>query len=285
MGKLACVVTLALAATTALPLSPAAAGPGGGVNKAACRPSTAHPNPVVFLHGTWATHYEDINLLQSDVASKGYCTYSETYGAYRGFPFVGGLKPSAESAAQIKGFILEVLAKTGAQQVDLVGHSEGAFQALYVTKTQGIAAKIGKVIALAPPTHGLDLAGFYTMGGPLGQPSRDLINTALRTVGCSACPELMADGSAVATLNQGPIAQPGVAYTIITSRSDEMVTPTAASFVWEAGVTNRYLQDFCPENRTGHIAEAYDPGIWDMIENALDPAHTVAVSCTPGVPL
>ncbi len=85
---------------------------------------------MVFLHGLGATSYEDLNFLQSDVASKGYCTFSTTYGAYPGFPFVGGLRPIADSATEIKTFIQQVLNETGAAKVDIVGHSEGAFQSL-----------------------------------------------------------------------------------------------------------------------------------------------------------
>ncbi|MGH3494974.1 MAG: lipase, partial [Sciscionella sp.] len=79
-------VALSVAAITTLGTSAAAAATGGGNNDAGCRPSAAHPNPVVFLHGLGATYYEDLNFLQSDVASKGYCTFSATYGAYPGFP-------------------------------------------------------------------------------------------------------------------------------------------------------------------------------------------------------
>ena len=285
LTKLTGLVTLALAATFSLPTSPAAAASSGGVNDASCRPSSAHPNPVVFLHGLGATHYEDLNFLQADVASRGYCTFSETYAAYPGFPLVGGLRPIADSATEIKAFVLQVLATTGAKQVDLVGHSEGGFQSLYVTKTQGIADRIGKVIAIAPPTHGTTFAGTYNLAYLLGQPSRDLVSLILHTVGCAACDDVGIGGSAVATLNKGPITQPGVDYTIITSRSDELVTPTETSFVREQGVTNTYVQDACPSSRVGHVGEAYDRGVWDLVENALDPTHAVAITCSVGIPL
>jgi hypothetical protein len=115
---------LALAAVTTLESSPAQAA-GAGINDPACRPTAAHPYPVVVLHGLGATYYEDLNFLQADIASKGYCTFSLTYGAYPGFPYVGGLQPIATSAPQIASYIQGVLAETGATKVDIVGHSEG----------------------------------------------------------------------------------------------------------------------------------------------------------------
>ncbi|HWF56373.1 MAG TPA: alpha/beta fold hydrolase, partial [Solirubrobacteraceae bacterium] len=114
----------------------------GGNNDPSCVPTAAHPDPVVLLHGLGATYYEDLNLLQAQLATDGYCTYSLTYGSPPGFPYVGGLAAIATSAPQIAQFVEQVLAETRAAKVDLVGHSEGAFQSLYVTKTQGIADRI-----------------------------------------------------------------------------------------------------------------------------------------------
>lgn len=115
-----------------------------------------------------------------------------------------------------------MLAETGAAKVDLVGHSEGGFQTLYVTKTQGISSRIDKVVAIAPPTHGTSFAGLYNLAYLFG--GRGTVDTVLKRFGCPACTDLGPDGDAVKVLTDGPIAQPGVDYTIITSRYDELVT-------------------------------------------------------------
>lgn len=124
-----------------------------------------------------------------------------------GSPYVGGLRPVADSAAEIKAFIVQVLAETGAAKVDLVGHSEGGFQSLYVTKTQGIANQIGRVVAIAPPTHGTTFAGLYQLAYLFGQQERDAVGQALTAFGCPACSDLGEAGSAVGTLDSGPISQ------------------------------------------------------------------------------
>jgi pimeloyl-ACP methyl ester carboxylesterase len=265
--------------------SPAAIGATtSGVNNSSCQPSAAHPYPVVFLHGLGATYYEDLNVIQASIANQGYCTFSQTYGSYPGFPYVGGLEPIAQSATQIAAFIELVLSETGAAKVDLVGHSEGAFQALYVTKTQGIADKIDKVIAIAPPTHGTTFGGLVDLAYLFGGTSRNLVGQALNTFGCPACNDLIIGGSAVTTLDTVPIAQPGVSYTIIASRYDELVTPTDTAFVDEPGVTNMYVQDTCPLDPVGHIGEAYDPNVWHLVQNALDPADAKPFICLAGPP-
>ena len=283
VARLARVLTLGALAlgTLALTAAPAAQAAGGN-NDAACKPTAQHPSPVVFLHGLGATYYEDLNFMQSDVAGQGYCTFSTTYGAYPGFPYVGGLQPIAQSATEIKAFIGQVLAETGAAKVDIVGHSEGGFQSLYVTKTQGIAAQVDKVVAIAPPTHGTTFAGLYNLAVAFGQTA--LVNQALATFGCPACGDLVSGGSAVQTLDSGPIAQPGGGYTVITSRYDELVTPTDTAFVAEPGVRNEYVQDTCPYDPVGHIGEAYDLNVWRLTENALDPANAKPFFCTAGAP-
>jgi triacylglycerol esterase/lipase EstA (alpha/beta hydrolase family) len=133
----------------------AAAGPvvkRAGHNDYSCR-SEKNPNPVVLLHGLGATYYEDINILESFLQTQGFCTFSLTYGAYPGFPFVGGLRPIKESSVEIANFVKSVKQKTGAAKIDLVGHSEGAFQTLYVTKFGGVKDIIQRVFSIAPPTH------------------------------------------------------------------------------------------------------------------------------------
>lgn len=273
--------TLAVAGMVALG-APAAHASSSGVNDPACAPSSAHPSPVVFLHGLGANGTEDINQIQSDVAAKGYCTYSLTYGAGAYGPYVGGLNDISASAGQINSFVQQVLAETHASKVDLVGHSEGAFESLYVTKTQGISSQIDKVVAIAPPTHGTSFGGLYTIAMLLG--AQNLAGQVMSTGGCVACSELVDNGSAVNTLNNGPIAQPGVTYTVITSKYDELVTPTTTSFVNEPGVTNEYIQDTCPFDPVGHIGEAYDTNTYNLVENALDPAHAASFTCSAGSP-
>jgi triacylglycerol esterase/lipase EstA (alpha/beta hydrolase family) len=275
-------VLIGVATVLAIATAPAVAAAAGGNNDPNCQPTAQHPDPVVVLHGLGATYYEDLNFLQADLAAKGYCTFSLTYGAYPGFPLVGGLEHIAVSAVQIKSFIEQVLAETGAAKVDIVGHSEGGFQSLYVTKTQGVASQIAKVVAIAPPTHGTTFGGLYSLATAFGLDP--LVDQALSAFGCQACGDLVTGGSAVQTLDAGPIAQPGVSYTIIASRYDELVTPTGTAFVQEPGVVNEYVQDFCPYDPVGHIGEAYDTNVWHMVENALDPADATSFGCSFGSP-
>jgi pimeloyl-ACP methyl ester carboxylesterase len=253
-------------------------------NDYSCR-SAAHPNPVVLLHGLGATYYEDLNVLEAHLKDQGFCTFSLTYGGYPGFPFVGGLKAIKDSAQEIASFVRGVHDKTGAEKVDMIGHSEGAFQTLYVPKFGGVAPIVGKLVAVAPPTNGTTAGGLYNLAYVLGNISRGLASVVLHAVGCAACDDLGPDGAAVVKLNDGaPIVQPGNTLTVIASRHDELITPTTTSFVHEDGVANIYVQDVCPQDPVGHIGLAYDMNMWNLVINALQSTPDRKFVCSMGSP-
>lgn len=258
---------------------PAAQAASSGVNDWTCQPSAAHPRPVVLLHGLGSTGPDNWSYHGPRIAAAGYCVFHLTYG--QEFPPFGGTRPIEESAQQIGAFVDDVLAATGASRVDLVGHSEGGFQSLYVPKVAGYAPKIGRVVSLAPPTHGTTFLGLAALGNILGGPATVSLFTDFAR--CFACGDLVVGGEAVEQLVDGPIAQPDVAYTIIATKYDAVVTPTSTSFVDEPGVRNYYVQDKCPLDPVGHVGIAVDSGVTTMILNGLDP--TTPIRCGYGPPL
>lgn len=262
--------------------APAQAAGSSGVNDWSCQPSAAHPRPVVLLHGLSSNKDQNWVLHGPAIAKAGYCVFSLTYGVNETSALWGGggFDPVAESGQEIGAFIDDVLAATGAAKVDLVGHSEGAFQSLYVPKVIGYAAKVGRVVALAPPTHGTTVAGIVTLGQLLG--GQALVAAFTDSAKCFACTDLVNGGPGIAALNDGPIAQPGVHYTVIASKWDYVVTPTrTTAFVNEPGVVNYFVQDRCAFDPVGHIGMAVDTGITSMILNGLDPAAPIRCGFGP----
>ncbi|WP_203337663.1 esterase/lipase family protein [Nocardioides limicola] len=251
------------------------------VNDWTCQPSAAQPRPVVLLHGLSANAEANWSFHGPRIAAAGYCVFSLTYGVGPWGPSSGGWVPIDESADEIGAFIDEVLLATGAAQVDLVGHSEGAFQSLYVTKVKEYADRVGRVVALAPPTHGTSVAGLVTLGYLLG--GQSLVEAFTSLAQCPACADLVVGGGAVGLLTDGPIAQPGVTYTIVASRYDAVVTPPTTSFVKEPGVTNYFVQDRCPFDLVGHVGIAVDPTLTSMILRGLDGSSKI--TCGFGPPL
>ncbi|KJZ76581.1 hypothetical protein HIM_03917 [Hirsutella minnesotensis 3608] len=235
--------------------------------------SAKYPNPVILLHGLFASEKLDLNFVEVWLRKKGFCTFAPLYGSYTPkLPILGGLKPVAESSQEIAAFIKQVIQRTGAAKVDLVGHSEGGFQSLYVPKVYpDVAPLIDQVIAIAPPTHGTDLSGLYNLAYLLGQFSQNAIQKLLDDVGCGACNDFTGGGAGVSRLNDGkPIVQPGITVTIIASRYDEIVTPPTTSFVNEPGVHNIWVQDYCPWDPVGHVGVSVDLNIWRLVLNSLE---------------
>jgi triacylglycerol esterase/lipase EstA (alpha/beta hydrolase family) len=245
--------------------------------------SETHPNPLVLLHGLGGNGPGNYSYLGPYLAARGYCAFTLTYGQASPAIPVGGTVSIAQSAAEIEAFVDRVRTATGAAKVDLVGHSEGGFQSIYGPKVRGYAAKVGKVVALAPPTHGTTFGGLVSVGAFLGL--GPLVDQVLREFGCPACEELIVGGAAVDQLTGGPIAQPGVKYTVIASRFDALVTPHETSFIREPGVRNEFVQDSCPIDPVGHVGLAFDPTVAQLVANALDPAHASRVVCGFGPPL
>jgi hypothetical protein len=78
---------------------------------------------------------------------------------------------------------------------------------------------------------------------------------------------------------------PGVHYTVIATRFDEVVTPYQSAFLSGANVTNITVQNGCFIDLGEHLAISYDRRALAYVINALDPAHPVAVPCVPVAPL
>ncbi|CAJ2504275.1 Uu.00g116690.m01.CDS01 [Anthostomella pinea] len=246
-------------------------------------------NPVVLLHGLSADREVDLNLLQRELSTpeRGYCTFSATYGAWPLTPWIGGLTDMTESARDIAAFIREVKEKTGADKVDVVGHSEGGVQALYVPLSQpGIAALVDHVVALGPAVHGADYFGFTDLWYVGGDATRALAKPFSELIFCPACEQMMPDGAITdafdAATAAGGIKQEGNNVTVIMSRSDKLVTPDVSE-IDEAGVRNVFVQDTCPDDRVGHAGLAWDKSVWRLVINALEKNDDVVFECEEGL--
>lgn len=278
-AQIALLVSLFASISQALPTQPSTAAAlqrriivGNDFN---CRSKF---KPVVVLHGLFATRETDLNVFETWLRLQGYCTYGLTYGTPPLLISVGGVASIDDSAAQIRNFINEVLTKTGAAKVDLVGHSEGGFQALYVAKWEGLAPRIDKIVALAPPTSGTAYPNLLGLGDLL----RPAVSVQLLVNGCLGCVGLLPSSNEVARLQDGAMAQPGNDVTIIATKYDEVVKPPGtASWVKEEGVYNTFVQDVCPADFTTHNGMAIDPNVWNLIYNALTGNNGREFTCLP----
>jgi triacylglycerol esterase/lipase EstA (alpha/beta hydrolase family) len=267
----------AFAATIAFP-----SVPPPGANDWSCKPSAAHPYPVVLVHGTFENAADNWQAASPVLANHGYCVFAFNYGASPPASPVGGTGLIPASARQLKAFVGQVLAATGAAKVDIVGHSQGGMMPRYYLKFLGGAARVRTLVGLSPSNHGTTVDGLTTLTQILGLLS--VFSTGLN-VACPSCKQQLAGSAFLTRLNAGGDTVRGVSYTVIQTRNDEVVTPYASAFLTGPGVTNITVQDQCAADQTDHLEISYDPVALADVLNALDPAHPVPVPCVPVLPL
>ncbi|MCO6008884.1 lipase family protein [Actinoallomurus purpureus] len=268
------VLTAPASATTPVDAAKALAAPGvPGANDWSCRPTTAHPRPVVLVHGTFANGSVNWITDAPALAARGYCVFALTYGQVPGVPVLRAVAPVAESAAQLATFVTGVLAATNADQVDVVGHSQGGMMPRYYLRFLGGAAQVHALVGLAPSNHGTTLDGLAALAASFPG-AIDLLNA-----GCPACGDQIVGSDLLTRLNAGGDTVPGVSYTVISTKYDEVVTPYGTQFLSGSGVRNVTLQDLCPADLSEHAAMAFDPVVLHEVENALDPAHATTTTC------
>jgi triacylglycerol lipase len=279
----AALVVLLIAGAGAASAESSLADPPPGANNWSCKPTKAHPNPLVLVHGLGATMYENWFYMSPLLAQRGYCVFALTYGLNPSYPYFGGVEPIEQSAPELAAFVKRVLATTGAKKVDLVGHSEGTFMPEYWLKYLGGARYVAKYVAMTPLYQGTDLAATEQLeqaGDELGitGPLLSLIDDY-----CGSCTEFIAGSAMVKQLNAhgGPEVR-GIRYTTIMTDHDELVVPYTSGEL-PPPATDFVLQKVCPADLDDHVAEAFDPVVAQLIFNALDPATAKPVSCA-GIP-
>jgi triacylglycerol esterase/lipase EstA (alpha/beta hydrolase family) len=258
--------------------SPSASPPGA--NDFSCKPSKAHPRPVVLVHGTFADMSDSWQALSPLLYNHGYCVFALNYGSYEGSGEAGiyATGDIAQSAEELASFIARVRAATGASKVDLVGHSQGGMMPRYYLRFLGGAEYVHALVGLAPSNHGTTLDGLFTLANLLGAGSFFGFH-------CPACEQQEAGSAFLATLNAGKETVAGVRYTVIQSANDEVVTPYTSAFLAGRNVTNILLQDQCLLDQGEHLSMPYDHIADADVLTALDPAHPQTPSCTPVLPV
>ncbi|MEU7136457.1 alpha/beta fold hydrolase [Streptomyces sp. NPDC046261] len=248
---------VAAAATAALSLmgltaSPASASPldipPKGANDWSCKPDSAHPQPVVLVNGTFKLMVENWSRLSPKLKEAGYCVFAFNYGNMETAPIPQG-------AAELKDFVEAVRGATGAEKVDIVGHSQGGMLPRYYVKFLGGADKVDDLVGIVPSNHGTK--------NPLAIPAGWTF--------CPSCVDQQAGSDLLKKLNEGDETPAGPDYTVVTTRYDEVVIPyTSALLTGPAErLTNVVLQDKCPLDLYMHDQATKDPVVAQWVLNAL----------------
>jgi pimeloyl-ACP methyl ester carboxylesterase len=212
--------------------------------------------------------------------NNGYCVFALNYGDYNGSGAIGvyGVDDIPTSAGELNSFVDKVRAATGAAEVDLVGHSQGGMMPRYYLKYLGGAAEVNALVGLSPSNHGTTLNGLFVLSNFF--PGANQFTGAL----CPACEQQRVDSAFITNLNSGGETVPGVQYTVIQTRYDQVVTPYTSAFLSGSNVKNILLQNQCILDLGDHLSMPYDHIVGADVLTALDPAHPRGFFCTPIAP-
>lgn len=237
-----------------------------GVNDESCESDAP---PVVLVHGTFGTAAEHFNVLAPALQLEDHCVFALDYGFH-------ATAPVAASAKELAAFVDDVLEATEAEQVDIVGYSQGGMMPRQYIRFEDGASEVNSLIGIAPSNHGTG-RGILTgglFGGGGGEPSAT--GTPV-DADCLSCLDQLAGSGFLQDLNDGGdilTDEDGahIHYTTIASRRDIVVIPYTSQALDGPPdrVTNLVLQDLCPDNRASHISIRNDPVTLQLVVNALE---------------
>jgi triacylglycerol lipase len=244
-----------------------------GANDWSCRPTRKHPRPVVLVHGLMGNRSTNWQTYAPLLANEGYCVFSLTYGD-KPVPSqgtFGGLAAMQKSAEELKAFVAKVLAATGAGEVDIVGHSEGTLMPNYYVKFLGGAEFVKRYVSIAPLWHGTQAAVLASVASSTGQDPEAF------TPICTACAQFAPDSKFMQKMRSGGVVVPGVEYTNIVTRYDQLVIPYTSGI--QQGMRNIVLQDGCETDASEHFQIVSDRRVSVMVLNELQPGLNRVVPC------
>ncbi len=239
-----------------------------GANNWSCKPSAAHPYPVVLVHATGVNLGANWVALSPMLANAGYCVFAFNYGmTWLSLGRIGGLGNISDSASTLSSFVEKVRASTGASKVDMVGHSQGGMMPNYYIKRLGGASKVHTFIGLSPSNHGTTLSGVVTLGANLNL--LGFTNSLLWGLGIPGLAQQMSTSSFQQSLFGDGDTVAGPRYVVIQTKYDHVVTPYASAFLKGSNVTNILIQDQCPNDTVGHIGMFADSPVLQNVMNQL----------------
>lgn len=181
----------------------------------------SYPTPVLYIHGINSrTAAFEANAQR--LRRQGFWVWGYDYGDMTAPGFFGAGDLNS-IVGDVEDHVARVLRKTGATQVDIVAHSQGALMTkLFIAR--GGAETVRRVVAMGGNFHGTDFRG---LAGRMGEvAARHPHLTALFAPGAA---QQLVGSEWLREYASGPDTAPGIVYTSIYSPTDAVVTPASAS--------------------------------------------------------
>ena len=258
-----------------------------GMNNWRCKLRRHNPRPVILVHGTFVSQSSSWGSFSPALHNQGFCVFGLTYSALD-LPFlpwrIGGMTGIPQGADELAAFVSRVRKATGANKVDLVGHSQGGTVIAYYLKFRGGARSTANAISLAGPVYPPQADSTVRLFSDLSLAFTTFQMGLLQQANSPSTPRAV-----FTDLNHGGIAVSGPQYTTITTRYDEIAFPREISVIPAnkpaTRVRNLLLQDICPNDYADHISLAADPNALALIRNVLRPRFAKPIKCRRVLPV
>ena len=253
-----------------------------GTNDFTCTPRKG-THPVVLIPGTSEDAFITWSYYGPRLKKAGFCVYTFNYNPET-HPLVEAAATSGNiysTAAFMAHFVDKVLKSTGADKVDLVGHSQGGgpLPRAYI-KYYGGDKKVNHLIGIVPSNKGTSILGMEKFLNEPGTPANTIMSAGARYRNLESAPQQLQGSTFLKDLNAGGMTAPGVKYTVIATRFDNRVFPWTNALIPEPGAKNIVIQDVCPLDHSAHTNITYDPMTYQVVANALEPQRATRVKCT-----
>ena len=226
------------------------------------RPTLDRPYPVVLVHGTISSKNVWQNLVLR-LREDDFVVFSPDYGVH-------GTQDIPTSAQDIGAYIEQVLSATGAEAVDIVGHSQGGLLARYWINELGGEDYVHHLISLGAPHHGTTLLGM--LGNLLtSETSQRMAAATIRRVFGAAGMQQIMGSPVLETLAASPDTRPLIRYTNFATRNDSTVVPHENAFLSTEDsdlVKNIFVQDV-GVGKCKHEELPSNPDIQELVHEAL----------------
>ena len=241
----------------------------------ACTVGANGGNPVIIVAGTFSPEIANQLFLGNSLHAAGFTHCVLELKGDESLGDLPGTMPVEISAVALKLFVDDVLDWSGASQVDLVGHSQGALAARAYIRNYGGAASVDKMISLAGPNAGTEfipLLEFFT--GPILAPF------GITCESLSPCVQMQLDSDFINGLNAGGMTPGDVDYYAFYTNNDELVWYWGTNFFGfpvikhdnaklGPNATNIEIGQMCPLRIVGHLGMIVDPVPIHMTLDAL----------------
>ncbi|MEA5664573.1 MAG: triacylglycerol lipase [Cutibacterium granulosum] len=253
-----------------------------GTNDFTCTPRKG-THPVVLIPGTTEDAFTTWSYYGPRMQAAGLCVYTFNYNPMT-HPLVEAVSTTGNiysTAAFMAHFVDKVLKSTGADKVDLVGHSQGGgpLPRAYI-KYYGGDKKVNHLIGIVPSNKGTSILGMERFLNKSGRPANTIVGTVAKFLNMESVPQQLQGSTFLKDLNTGGMTAPGVKYTVIATRFDNRVFPWTNALIPEPGAKNIVIQDVCPLDHSAHTNITYDPMTYQVVANALEPQRATRVKCT-----